>query len=323
MDGTGVRSHVRWKGILLACLIGTCAFLTGLLPGGIPFAEPLLVALVAGIAVGTLLGPGSALRIDPRYVTGICIPLGAVFYGARNLNFLTVTGADPKLLYVVGAVAAAYFSSVLMLGALLKQRRQITYLTASGSAVCGASAIAITAPAVDADPDDVSISLVAVTLASFAGVYIICPFAGIVSEMTNKWYSVFASTVLQLTGAVKVAVQNPPLLPPEMAPRDAQALGSSVKALRYLILLVSIPALASAVRRKLYVPWFLWAFLAAGLVNTWEMMSNAAWYTRAVAPYVKYGNEISWSIALAAIGMAFGGMAAAIAAFYVIRAALY
>lgn len=90
------------------------------------------------------------------------------------------------------------------------------------------------------------------------------------------------------------------------------------------------------VRGKIHVPWVLWAFLGAGILGTGIYAADRVFYSKTLVPWIRPIYNISWSIAMAAIGlnadvkqllsnngakaliMAFGGFfAAAITAFFI------
>lgn len=79
--------------------------------------------------------------------------------------------------------------------------------------------------------------------------------------------------------------------------------GLSVKASRYLGLLIAIPLFASLTQKRLYLPWTLWLFLGAGLLGTWICGAHRDFYHTTLIPAVKPLYGISWSVAMAAIGL--------------------
>jgi uncharacterized integral membrane protein (TIGR00698 family) len=321
-------------GLMLAILIGAVGYSAKVLTKS-HLVDPLLVAMVIGIIVRT--GIPDSRRFSPGFTLApaIFIPVGIAFYAAKNLNFIKVAKVETKMLILLIVVIAVYFVVILFLGRLLGQRKQITYLTAIGSAICGASAIAISAPAVEAEPDDVSISLVSVALAAFTALYIVLPFPVILFDVSDKVFGLLSGSVLQFTGFVKAATSEITYLMPEMDPKELVSLSLSVKAARYLGLLAAIPLFASMVRGKVYFPWVLWAFLGAGIIGTGIYAVDRVFYDKTLVPWIVPIYDVSWSMAMAAIGlnadikkllsnngtkaliMAFGGFFAAIAAFFI------
>ncbi|UCD35010.1 MAG: putative sulfate exporter family transporter [Nitrospiraceae bacterium] len=320
-------------GLIIAVLIGGVAFGSSTMLD-YPAADSLLVALVLGIIARSVMDQQEKLTPGFTAAPAFLLPVGIVFYGGSNLNFATLKEIDTPLLVLLVIIMIVYFAVVLFLGKLLNQKREITYLTASGSAVCGASAIAVTSPAVRAEPDDISISLLSVAVAAFFGFTVIMPFLAALFDMTCKNYCMLSGSVVQFTGLVKISGQLLPFLRTEHPQEHWISLALSLKAVRYLALLVAIPLFASLIRNKFYIPWLLWAFLAAGLLGTWAAVSSPHVYRTTLVPVVKVIHLFSWSTAMAAIGlnanvrgmlsmqgskallMAFAGFMAAIATFF-------
>ncbi len=321
-------------GLSLAALIGLLAYgLATLLRT--PVADPLVIAIVAGVIVRTAIGRQTRCHEGFAAAPLVCIPAGIMFYAVKNLDFVVYARMQPTSIVLAALVVLVYFATILLLGRLLGQKDRISYLTAAGSGICGASAIAIASPAVDADSDDISVSLLAVTIAALVALFTLLPFVATTVGMTDQTYGLLSGSVLQMTGFVKAAVASLPFLSRELSDKELASLALSIKAARYLGLLVAIPLFASLMRKRLYVPWVLWLFLGAGLLGTAVHAADQQFYVATLIPTIKPVYGISWSIAMAAIGlnadvrqllsnngakaliMAFSGCAAAIATFFV------
>ncbi len=289
-------------GFSLAILIGFIGYGAKVFINS-PLADPLLVALLFGILGRSIIGEHAIFKAGYVFAPSIFLPAGIIFYGAHNLNFAKLVEVEQSMLLLLVIVMCVYFGSILFLGKVLGQRKQITYLTASGSAICGASAIAVTSPAVEAESDDISISLLSVAIAAFVGFSIVLPFFAVLFDLTSRNHSLLSGSILQFTGLVKVASKFSPYIKKDMLTADMMSLALSVKAIRYLGLIVAIPLLASLIKKKIYIPWFLWAFLAAGITGTWMYVTEISFYNSFIIPYIKPVHNISWSIAMAAIGL--------------------
>jgi uncharacterized membrane protein YadS len=174
-----------------------------------------------------------------------------------------------------------------------------------------------------------------VALVAIVGLFIVLPFLGTLFDITREIYCLLAGSILQFTGFVEAAIGSMPYLKAHMPERELTSLALSVKAVRYLGLLIAIPLFASLVKRRVYIPWILWTFLGAGLLGTGIYYKNEIFYNDTVIPIIKPIYYISWSIALAAVGlnadakellsnngakamvMAFGGFFAAAATFFI------
>jgi len=328
-----------WRVIGISVLIGSLAYGIKVATSS-PFVDPLLLAMVIGIAtrtIGSSWLTGVGYSVAPR----ILIPLGIVFYGLKNLNFVKIAHTEKSALILVIVIMLVYYGVIFYLGNLFKQRKQIIYLTATGSAICGASAIVMTSPAVEAEPDDVSVSLLSVALAAFLGLFIFLPFFALLFGLPGEIYALLSGSVLQFTGFVKAAMQNIPYLKSNFSEKELTSLALSIKAIRYMGLLVAIPLFGSLIRRKFYFPGFLWAFLGAGILGSWIYSVHLTFYSQTLTPLIAPIYNISWSIAMAAVGlnadirqlfsyhgtkalmMAFGGFMGAVATFFIVAYSLH
>src|SRR5829696_347673 len=118
-----------------------------------PFGSP---ALALGLAMTLIFGnPYPNLEGRP---TRLLLQFSVVLLGfGMNLKSMYEAGRDGILLTIVtifGTLALGY-----ALGKLLKVRGRISALISTGTAICGGSAIAAAAPGIEAEPEQISISL--------------------------------------------------------------------------------------------------------------------------------------------------------------------
>jgi uncharacterized integral membrane protein (TIGR00698 family) len=289
--------------LLSAILIGLSAYAIKKISGS-AVIDPLLLALFAGVIFRSFLKFTDTHYINAlNKASSVLIPPGIIFYALKNLNFSKAAQLDASVFLLDAIAILVYFSVVLYLGKILKQKPKITYLTATGSAICGASAIAITTPVVKADPDDVSISLLSVAFIGMFALFIMFPFIGCLLNMTNANYGILSGTILQFTAFVKTSMVDMPPLNETIPQGDAIKLALSIKATRYLGLLIALPLFASLKRGKFSVSYTMIIFLFAGLTGTMIYKIDQEFYSAKLIPFIKPIYEVSWSIAMAAIGL--------------------
>ncbi len=279
-----------YKGLLIAAVIGTFSVFIAEYSQQ-PILDPLLLALVMGIILNSVIKFNSSYTQAFSMAPGLFIPIGVIFYGAANLNFSKIYSVEPTNILLIIIVAIIYILTILILSSILRIKDKTCFLLVAGSAICGASAIAITSKSIEAEPDDISKSLIPIFIAALIGLFIILPFVNTIFRLTNMEYSVLSGTVLQFTGFVKAAVSN--------FSAGIQNVALSVKALRYMGLLFLIPLFSSISRGRFYIPWFLWAFLCAGIVFS----LLPADITDQLRPVFKIILSFLWSMAMAAIGL--------------------
>ncbi|HAD03506.1 MAG: hypothetical protein A2091_07425 [Desulfuromonadales bacterium GWD2_61_12] len=297
-----LHSPATIKLLFVAAGIGlTTSALTHLLHA--PVLDPLLFSLLLGILLRALLKD----RINPtdaatRVGHGLILP-GIICYAVANLEFTTVASLPPRSLLLLAIVVAICFGTIFLLGRHLGQTREITSLVATGSAICGASAIAITAPAVRARSEDVSISLLAVTMSALVALFVVLPFCGALLRMVPADYALLSGSLLQFTGFVKEAMAQFHFQGGGAGMVDATRLAMLVKATRYLALIVCIPLVASLAHGRLTLPLSLWLYLGAGIGGTLFHATYPLAYATYLLPFAQLGYQLLWSVTMAAIGL--------------------
>lgn len=254
-----------------------------------PILDPLLVALVIGSVIKSFIGFKSNMIATFRKMPSLFIPVGVIFYGAVNLNFKDLAVIDPDFIFITSLVFLSYVISILFLSNLFGLSEKTGYLIASGSTICGASAIAITSEPIEAEPEEVSMSLVPVFISALIGLFVIFPYVRSYFKF-EEHYGVFCGALLQFTGFVKVAASG--------LSGQAGSFAISVKAARYLGLLFLIPLFASFIKGRFYVPWYLWAFLCSGLI-----FNFVPGLREPLNVIFKNILTVLWSSAMAAIGL--------------------
>jgi len=291
-----------FRSLTIILIIGLASYATEKIAGD-SFADPLLLALIIGITLRSMINFNQNtiefFKLAPKYL----IPVGIIFYALINLNFVKYSKHDPMLILLTFGVVAVYFLSIILSGKLLKQKKEISYLVATSSGVCGASAIAVTSHAMDAESDDVSVSLIAVTFVGLLALFVALPFVGTIMGLDNEVYAIFAGTTMQYTGFVKAAMDYIPPLVEKVDALYAAQLALSVKALRYLALIVAIPVFGSVRKNKLYTFSILLIFIIGGVLGSYFYGHHRTFYDETLSPTIKPIYMFLWATAMAAIGL--------------------
>jgi len=222
---------VAWKEILFVLFVGL--LLTGIKYYFVesPFIDMLIVALVLGVGCRFVFDRFTKFEVGDRmtfsFIQFVIIPLGIFLYGVTSLSLITFSeGSMTKYVPHIVISNLICFAVVFVLGVkVLKMDRKTTSLIGIGSTVCGASAIAISAMPLRAEPKQVGTSLISVLIAGIIG-YVILTMMTL--SMTDL--SVVGAAVLPFTGFVKgflVYTGEPSFLP--------------IKAIRYFWLFLFVP----------------------------------------------------------------------------------
>jgi len=309
---TAVTSS-RWPGLFVAAAIAAVATAVPLLLRRFP--EPLAGLPVSPILVAILLGllfAGRA-RLHRDWHSGMVFAAGPLLKLAVMLIGLRLSLAEVAELgiqavpMVIGAVATGLFLAWL-LGRLLGTGDRLTALLAVGSAICGASAVAATAPALKSPPEETAYALACVALFGLAAT-IVYPW------LLGAWLPDPGHVGLVLGAAIHDTAQVTAaalLFEQSFGTAEVVAAATVTKLLRNLSMLIVIPAVVwwatRAARedlRRPAFPLFILGFLALAALRTagdhwfgpheaWSALLSAA---AAVSAYL-------FAMAMAAIGMA-------------------
>jgi len=222
------------------------------------------------IALG--LGLFSALKIGNPYsrtigsVTRILLQFSVVLLGF-GMNLANVVKAGKEgILFTVATIFGTLILGWLV-GKLLKINEKTSVLISSGTAICGGSAIAAVAPAIDADSEEISVSLCTVFILNSVAL-VVFPMIGHALNLTQNQFGIWAAIAIHDTSSVVGA----------SAKYGAEALqiATTVKLARALW--IAPVALIFAFiygkqnggnKTKVAIPWFIFLFLLATVLRTY------------------------------------------------------
>jgi len=167
--------------------------------------EKALVAIIIGIALRNL-------KLLPRFLdAGIKaykepLILGIVLYGVK-LNFSMIGEKNPKELLVglFGAILITMvvgFTVIYILGRLFKLPKRLSILLSVGTTICGGSAIAITAPLLEAEDQETSYAVTTIALWGLLAIIVYPLVAQAFAGVTDLGFGVFAGTAIHSTPQV-------------------------------------------------------------------------------------------------------------------------
>jgi uncharacterized integral membrane protein (TIGR00698 family) len=274
-------------GFLLALALGIAASLIAKEVKGL---DPLVAAVVLGMAASVVIGAREKVyfKVLPGIILAqsIFIPIGVALYG-KNLEIKVMLASSPWVFLQVAGIAAITFVFMYWLGKLFGFNERMRYLLGFGSAICGASAIAIASPVLENEPNDTAAGLVDNTIAALISMYVLATF--VLPHVLPREYAAVAGTLLHQTGFVKMALAS--------EAKSILEFGVVVKSLRVVLLVVAIPTVSYLIRKRIYVPWYLVLFLVVAVVFSYVPLGAH------VAKGVTTIYEICFSAALASIGM--------------------
>lgn len=146
---------------------------------------------------------------------------------------------------------------------LLRIDRKNSYLISSGTAICGGSAIAAVAPVIDADENQTSLSLATIFILNAVALFVF-PVIGHWLGMGQTQFGTWAAIAIHDTSSVVGAGAA--------YGEEALKVATTVKLTRalWIIPLSLVSALIFRQKgKKIQIPWFIFWFVVAMLVNTY------------------------------------------------------
>jgi uncharacterized integral membrane protein (TIGR00698 family) len=267
---------------------------TGALLALLPWTPP-WAALLAGTALALTLGNPCAVATTKA--SKWLLQLAVIGLGAGvNLAIVARVGVQGLGYTVIGLLAT--FAVGTLLARWLRLTPRMGALICAGTGICGGSAIAAVAPAIEAEPAETSASLATVFLLNGVALLIFPPLgslAGLNPHAFGLWCALAIHDTSSVTGA---AMTHGP---------EALATATTVKLARALWIVPVALALgwwfardraapAGARKRGVKVPWFIAGFVALSALFTFLPAAAPA------APWIVRGARIALTLTLFFIG---------------------
>jgi uncharacterized integral membrane protein (TIGR00698 family) len=248
--------------------------------------DALVISIIIGMFWGNLTSRRAWYEKGVEAGLGLFLPLGIAFYGSQ----LIVKGMHMSTFFIVFLVFSSLFGLTLLASRIFGIERKTAILLASGLAVCGATAIAIISPLIEAKREDTSIAIISLVMLGLTGMTFY-PMIHDFFSLSTREFGFLAGTTLPMLGQVKVAAGN---VSPECVMRAVE-----VKLVRvsFLFFLVSTAVILSGTKgAKIRVPWFVIVFVIfAVIVNVTDIFAPGA-------KYLGLASSFFLSAGLAAIG---------------------
>ena len=220
-----------------------------------------------------------------------------IFLGfSMSIGQVSETGISSlriSLITILIAFLAAYLA-----GRFFKMNRVLTILIGFGTAICGGSAIAAASPILEADEEEIALSISTIFFFNILAVFIF-PFLGHLLQMSDAFFGTWAGTAINDTSSVVAAGYT-------YSP-SAGDLATIVKLSRALMIVpaclifaayryIKSKQSAQKTNLKQIFPWFIAWFVLASLI------SSLGFLPASVIPYTKFISQWLMAMALAAIG---------------------
>lgn len=251
-----------------------------------PFVSPPL-ALFAGMVTAQFIGhPYPHLN---HKATQLLLQFSVVGLGfGMNMHEAMATGKEGFMLTI--ASIAITLAAGYLIGSYFKIDNKTSYLISIGTAICGGSAIAATAPVIKADEKQISIALGTIFILNAVALFVF-PIAGHAFQLSQHQFGMWSAIAIQDTSSVVGAASR----------YGAEALqtATTVKLTRALWI---IPAALLSAKfygskgSRIKVPYFIGFFIIAVVLNTYVS------YTSLVSPFIVKASKSGLTLTLFLIG---------------------
>lgn len=311
----------KMPGVLLCVIIAAPAWLLGKffpLVGGPIFA--ILTGMLLVITFPNLLTKKNTATIQKtsevsklklnegvRYTSRKILQYSIILLGFEMNLFHVIEVGSQSLIILVFTLSASFVVAYLV-GKALKLEANMTTLIGIGTSVCGGSAIAATAPVINAKDDEVAQAISTIFLFNIVAVFIF-PALGHLLGMSDMGFGMWSGTAINDTSSVVAAGTA---WSNAAGDNTALAFATIVKLTRTLMIVPITFVLAIYTARKAkkielttgenkfsfikVFPWFVIGFVLTSIINTF-------WGIPAISEALVSIGKFMIVMAMAAIGL--------------------
>lgn len=191
------------KGMLLCFLIALPSFILGKL---YPIIGGPVIAIIVGMVVTLFLKDRRSFEAGIKFTSKKILQYAVILLGfGLNLSVILQTGKQ-SLPIIIATISASLLISYV-LHKCMNIPEKISTLIGVGSSICGGSAIAATAPVIDADDEEVAQAISVIFFFNVLAAIIFPNFGALLgfSQSTGEAFGIFAGTAINDTSSVTAA----------------------------------------------------------------------------------------------------------------------
>ena len=282
-------------GLLLTIALAILATVLHHLPG-LHFLSSLILAVVLGIAVRNSLTLPAACQPGIRFTLKRILRLAIILLGLR-LSVSQILAVGPKGLGIVTCVLGSTFVFTCWLGRQLGVSRQLSQLIASGTSICGASAVIATNGVIEGSDEDVAYAVTIVTVFGTLSM-LLYPLLFSWLALTPEAFGLWAGASIHEVAQVVAAAFQTSQISGELA-----TIAKLSRVVFLIPVMLTLGVLSFRHRQQtgnsksLPIPWFVLGFVVLIGVNSLQILPVAFTET------VTQGNKFLLTVALVAMGL--------------------
>ncbi len=195
-------NFVKEKGLgILFCIV--IAVPSVILGNFFPVIGGAVFAIIIGMVLTLIIKDKTKISDGITFTSKKILQYAVILLGF-GLNLSTILKTGKQSLPVIISTIAISLITAFIMHKLLKMPSKTSILVGVGSSICGGSAIAATAPVIDADDEEIAQSISVIFLFNVLAALIFPTFGGILG-LSNEGFGLFAGTAVNDTSSVTAA----------------------------------------------------------------------------------------------------------------------
>ena len=196
----------KWKGLLLCLVIALPSWFLGKL---FPIVGGAVIAILAGMVLTGFIRHQEALEPGIKFTSKKILQWAVILLGfGMNLSVVLETGKQ-SLPIIISTITTSLIIAYVLHKAM-NIPSKISTLVGVGSSICGGSAIAATAPVIDADDEEVAQAISVIFFFNVLAAILFPSFGKMLGfdTLSGNAFGVFAGTAINDTSSVTAAAST-------------------------------------------------------------------------------------------------------------------
>lgn len=196
----------NWRGILVCLLIAIPSWILGKI---FPVIGGAVIAIIAGMVITMIWNDKGKAEAGIKWTSKVILQTAVVFLGfGMDLGVILQTGKQSLPIIICTITTSLIIARILQ--KVIKVPENTSILVGVGSSICGGSAIAATAPVIDADDDEIAQSIAVIFFFNVLAA-IFFPILGKAIGFDTAHgdaFGIFAGTAINDTSSVTAAAST-------------------------------------------------------------------------------------------------------------------
>lgn len=196
----------NWKGILVCLCIAVPSWFLG---NAFPIIGGAVIAIIAGMIITMFIKDKSPLEAGIKFTSKKILQWAVVLLGfGLNLSVIVQTGKQ-SLPIIISTITVSLIIAFILCK-VMHIPGKISTLVGVGSSICGGSAIAATAPVIDADDEEVAQAISVIFFFNVLAAIFFPTFGKLLGFGTasGEAFGIFAGTAINDTSSVTAAAST-------------------------------------------------------------------------------------------------------------------